>query len=569
MKPFHGIPVPATNPCPSGSCGTKHHPLGPGGLQPQHPLGPGGLQPVRPPAPNPTPGPYIPARNPCPFGSCPAQPVAELYNACTFGTAYQCGPAEAAARATSNPIAEAVADMGPQTTCVFPGGVCTSAPLGACIMAGGAVQANGCCPGDKCINRFIPGYMSEGCGSIGSIGGSGASYAAGPISAKMERRAVLDVPGTLDKYTFFTKGCAQLVPGSYATLDGSAVESMGVFDGGAHLQPWFQGQSVDPAHLQPVFPVAPSLRPVFPVDPSLRPVFPVAPSLQPTFQGGSAAVAPVVFPGNTSGGMPFTFPSFNGAGTSIYAPVVIPNNSGTISITNTMSAGGGGLAPAPVKPAGSTGHVVPPGSTGKLVPPAHLVPGSHGQLVPGSHGNFVPGRLVPGSDGRLVPGSHGNFVPGRLVPGSEGRLVPPFTPGPGPVIPLPPLVPPIDTQAPVGPLPLSAIHMANKRGQPTTVSSFVAGAKAGMASTKGPARLKHGQHARLQQSAGTLAVDGLVVLVDASDDAGNPVGGVFHVPVGALANKQPYMVSPSMASGPYGCSLQAVRNGSALHLDMV
>jgi hypothetical protein len=459
-----------------------------------------------------------------------------------------------------------MADMGPQTTCVFPGGVCTSAPLGACIMAGGVVQANGCCPGDKCIDRYIPGYMSEGCGSSG---GSGASYAAGPISAKMERRAVLDVPGTLDKYTFFTKGCAQLVPGSYATLDGSAVESMGVFDGGAHLQPWFQGQSVDPAHLQPVFPVAPSLRPVFPVDPSLRPVFPVAPSLQPTFQGGSAAVAPVVFPGNTSGGMPFTFPSFNGAGTSIYAPVVIPNNSGTISITNTMSAGGGGLAPAPVKPAGSTGHLVPPGSTGKLVPPAHLVPGSHGQLVPGSHGNFVPGRLVPGSDGRLVPGSHGNFVPGRLVPGSEGRLVPPFTPGPGPVIPLPPLVPPIDTQAPVGPLPLSAIHMANKRGQPTTVSSFVAGAKAGMASTKGPARLKHGQHARLQQSAGTLAVDGLVVLVDASDDAGNPVGGVFHVPVGALANKQPYMVSPSMASGPYGCSLQAVRNGSALHLDMV
>jgi hypothetical protein len=122
---------------------------------------------------------------------------------------------------------------------------------------------------------------------------------------------------------------------------------------------------------------------------------------------------------------------------------------------------------------------------------------------------------------------------------------------------------------PVGSLPLSAIHIANKRGQPTTVSSVVAGAKAGMAATKGLARMKHGQGARLKQSAGSLAVDGLVVLVDAVDDAGNSVGGVFHVPVGALVDKQPYMVSPSMASGPYGCSLQAMRRGAALHLDMV
>jgi hypothetical protein len=513
------------------------HPLGPGGLQPLNPLGPGGLQPFNPPAPN-----------PCPNGSCPAQPVADLYNACSFGTAYMCGPAETLARATSNPVSEALTTMGPQATCVFPGGVCTSAPLGACIVAGGVVQGSGCCPGDKCINRDIPGFMSAGC-----AGGGGSGDAT--ISARMERKAVLDVPGKLDKYTFFTKGCAQLVPGSYATLDGSAVESVGIFDGGAHLQPDFP---VAP-RLRPTFPVAPHLQPFFPVAPHLQPTFPVDPSLQPTFQGGSAAVAPVVFPGNTSGGMPFTFPSFNGAGTSIYAPVVIPNNSGTISITNNMSAGGGPLAPGKPSSGGSTatGTLVP-GSTGRLVP--SLVPGSTGRLVP---------SLVPGSTGRLVPGSHGNFVPGRLVPGSDGRLVPPFTPGPGPVIGLPPLNPPIDTSMPVGSLPLSAIHIANKRGQPTTVSSVVAGAKAGMAATKGLARMKHGQGARLKQSTGTLAVDGLVVLVDAVDDAGNSVGGVFHVPVGALVNKQPYMVSPSMASGPYGCSLQAMRNGAALHLDMV
>jgi hypothetical protein len=435
------------------------------------------------------------------------------------------------------------------------------------------VQASGCCPGDKCINRDIPGFMSAGC--------AGGAAGNATISAKMERKAVLDVPGKLDKYTFYTKGCAQLVPGSYATLDGSAVESVGIFDGGAHLQPDFP---VAP-RLRPTFPVAPHLQPFFPVAPHLQPTFPVDPSLQPTFQGGSAAVAPVVFPGNTSGGMPFTFPSFNGAGTSIYAPVVIPNNSGTISITNNMSAGGGPLTPGKPSSGGSTatGTLVP-GSTGKLVP------GSTGKLVPGSHGNFVPAHLVPslvpGSTGRLVPGSHGNFVPahlvpslvpgstGRLVPGSHGNfvpahLVPPFTPGPGPVIPLPPLNPPIDTSMPVGSLPLSAIHIANKRGQPTTVSSVVAGAKAGMAATKGLARMKHGQGARLKQSTGTLAVDGLVVLVDAVDDAGNTVGGVFHVPVGALVDKQPYMVSPSMASGPYGCSLQAMRRGAALHLDMV
>jgi hypothetical protein len=141
---------------------------------------------------------------------------------------------------------------------------------------------------------------------------------------------------------------------------------------------------------------------------------------------------------------------------------------------------------------------------------------------------------------------------------------------PIPLVPVPGTNPPTNTAGGVPAVPLSAIHFGNKRGVKTAISSVVAGARSGSAVLAHPRHMAHGAHTKLKKSAKTLPTDGLVVMVDGADDTGAAVGGVFHIPVGALLADQIYTVPPTMASSSHGhkCALQAKRHGSSLYLDL-